>query len=151
MESLFGSPEQRIKEHQEWCETILDPAFASSEGIRRIEEGPASVEYEIAPLPDGRWAVRYECSHGIAGIHCPWGPYPTREAALDAFLTAGRAWFAREAIGKEIKAKMLRALSGGLFGFIEPNVDQQATEEHREIIAFIRRSMNAVRTAGSIR
>lgn len=143
--SLFGSPEQRIKEHQEWCETIRDPAFQSSEGIRRIEEGPASVEYEIAPLPDGRWAVRYECSCGISGVHCPWNPYPTREDALDAFLAAARAWFEREAIRSEIKDKMLRALSGGLFGFLEPNIDQKATEEHREIIGFIRQEMAKVR------
>lgn len=72
-----------------WVREVREPATYASEGPRRIVAGGkrgAECEYEIAPLPDGRWALRYDFSFpGYSGGSCPWESYQTREECVVAF------------------------------------------------------------------
>ena len=54
---------------------VRDPATKASEGVRTIRVRDAEAEYEMAPLPDGRWAVKVRVAYekgNCAGIGTPW-------------------------------------------------------------------------------
>ncbi|MCA9112862.1 MAG: hypothetical protein KDA52_23115, partial [Planctomycetaceae bacterium] len=120
--------EDRWAEHEQWCREVRDPALANSEGVRTIEPANkrAEVQYEIAPLPDGRWAVWW--SHRfhfgtLTGASHPWTACATRQACLDLVLKTSRAMFATPTINKlqiPVAREMLHLLGDGLFGFVEP-------------------------------
>gem|GEM_PF-536854 len=132
-ESLFaGNLEDRIAEFRTWCETVRDPAKAHSEGLRRLETANrrAVAEYEIAPLPDGRFAVRVSCAYRsgtMGGMSSPWTAMKSREDCVAYFLHLAQRHFVQEQTGRQIsdsqhvaRRQMLQLLNGGLFGFIEP-------------------------------
>jgi len=125
----------RQAEFEKWVREVRDPAGAASEGMRRIVVRNALAEYAVAPLPDGRWALRYglEYHSGDYGGCCtPWTVHPTREHCVAAFLEAARRHFGARLAGvaegvttqESAQKAMLQELRGdGLFGFVEPNVD----------------------------
>lgn len=121
----------------EWVRTVRDPATISTEGIRRLVTAnrKATAEYEIAPLPDGRHAVRYSLSYesgNMSGHGSPWSEHENREACVDTFLAAAQRHFEREISERRIsdsqqvaRKQMLGLLNGGLFGFVEPGPESQ--------------------------
>ncbi len=132
-ESLFaGNLEDRIAEFRAWCETVRDPANAHSEGVRRLESanGRAVAEYEIAALPDGRFAVRVRCEYHsgtMSGMSSPWTAMESREDCVAYFLHRAQRHFTQGQTGRQLadsqhvaRRQMLQLLQGGLFGFIEP-------------------------------
>src|SRR5438876_577916 len=69
-----------------WEETIRKPADQAAEGKRRIDCGSATAEYQLAHLPDGRWAVRMKCNlEFVTGTSIPWRSFATREEAVAFF------------------------------------------------------------------
>ena len=129
--------EQRQLEYQRWCREIRDPAIQRSEGRRVIQSrcGCASLEYEIAQLPDRRWAVTwrqgFQCGDCRGQGH-PWTARATREECLDLVLTSARAIFATNYIGKGQRAvarAMQQLLGDGLFGFLEPEPTPSIDDE----------------------
>src|SRR5205809_977014 len=55
--------EQEPNRWEVHAKTVSEPAeHAKKEGIRRIDCGPATAEYDIAPLPDGRTAIKLTCA-----------------------------------------------------------------------------------------
>ncbi|MCA9078466.1 MAG: hypothetical protein KDA93_25790 [Planctomycetaceae bacterium] len=123
----------RQREFECWCRAVRDPAHEHTEGRRILtpKNGKAMLAYEVAPLPNGEWAVtwehRFQCgSHWGAGH--PWTVRPTREACIDLMLQAARKMFAAERLDKVMRPvanEMLHLLGDGLFGFAEP----EPTEE----------------------
>lgn len=114
-----------------WMETVRDPADEASEGERTIDvrKGLATAAYEVAPLPDGRWAVRLRCQHQaseLGALALPWRAFPTREECLAFFVQTAREFFAREERARVSEAQrrareeMAALLAGGLYGFEEP-------------------------------
>jgi hypothetical protein len=101
-----------------------------SEGPRRIVAGGprgAVLEYEIARLPDGRYAMRYDYSFpGHSGGGSCWTEYRTREECLAAFrafaldlCAAGRG---RSETHRRAACVLRDVLDpGDLFGFQEPD------------------------------
>jgi hypothetical protein len=128
--------EHRHAAHETWVQTVRDPADAATEGVRRIMVRNALAEYEVAPLPDGRWALQYRLEYQTGdcfGHSSPWGAYVSREACVAAFLEAAQEHFRARLIGvangvktQEVaRAEMLDRLRiDGLFGFIEPSVER---------------------------
>ena len=127
-----NTPEnETLAKFQEWAETIRDPANQTTEGIRRLitANQKATAEYEIAPLTDGRFAVRWRLSYhsgNMSGRSSPWSPHPNRQACVDTFLTAAQHHFGTKIREHKIKdsqqearIQMLNLLKGNLFGFIE--------------------------------
>lgn len=127
-----GNLEERVAEFRSWCETVRDPANAHSEGVRRLESanGRAVAEYEIAPLPDGRFAVRVRCEYRsgtMSGMSSPWTAMESREDCVAYFLQRAQRHFRQEQTGRKLadsqhvaRQQMRKLLTGGLFGFIEP-------------------------------
>ena len=72
---------ERLPNHWDiWEETIRKPADQAAEGTRRIDCGSATAEYQLAHLPDGRWAVRMKCNlEFVTGTSIPWRAFATRE------------------------------------------------------------------------
>ena len=139
------SPELKAQheEHDKWVRDVRDPAIENSEGLRVIEVDGASAEYEIAQLPDGRYAISsslcYDCGD-YHGSGSPWSALESREACLEAFMNRARSHFSEKLPDGSVTDKqqqaqkvMSQALDGGLFGFIEPEVSQAATKKSREI------------------
>lgn len=125
-----------------WVENVRDPATAASEGIREIEAkaGAASASYEVAPLPDGRWALLVRCGYNCGdchGVGIPWTDFPTRDHCIEFFLTTARRHFGRcvncdgSALQQQAQAEMKRLLTPGLFGFIEPSPSRGYEERQR--------------------
>ncbi len=142
------SPELKVRheEHDKWVREVRDPAEEHGEGLRVIEVAGASVEYEIAQLPDGRYAIRssfcYHCGN-YHGSGSPWSALESREACLEIFVNRARNHFGEKLLDGSVAEKqrqaqkaMLQALDGGLFGFVEPEVSQAATKRSREIQEF---------------
>lgn len=131
-QSLDRQPiECRQAQFRSWVNTVRNPAERNSEGTRTIRTatGTAAADYDIAPLPDGHWAVTVHCTYrcgDCSGIGIPWTAFPSREACIDFFIDTARRHFRPSAQGfgsaaqGVAQAEMLRLLSGGLFGFIEP-------------------------------
>ena len=116
---------------QLWTEMVRDPAQRQSEGVREliVLNRAATASYEIAPLPNERWAItvgcEYRCGH-CHGAGVPWTDYSSRDECIEFFLNTARHHFG-QSIGcdgsdlqRKAQAEMNRLLTGGLFGFIEP-------------------------------
>ena len=114
-----------------WIETVRDPAQRQSEGVREliVLNRAATASYEIAPLPNERWAVTVRCEYHCGHCHgagVPWTDYSSRDECIEFFLNTARHHFG-QAVGhdgsdqqRNAQAEMNRLLKGGLFGFIEP-------------------------------
>ncbi|MDP1797531.1 MAG: hypothetical protein Q8K78_08625 [Planctomycetaceae bacterium] len=139
--SLFSDDlSARQADFQQWVREVREPANAAREGMRRIVVRDALAEYEIAPLLEERWAVRYGLEYQSGdchGHHAPWTAYPSRELCVAAFLDAARRHFGARLVGvaagvttqETARTAMLKQLrNGGLFGFIEPEVDRDAAQ-----------------------
>ena len=91
-----------------------------------MDFGSATAEYEVAPLPDGRYAIRYSCNlEFVAGSQCPWRAFPTREECIAYFRESALKFFNLEkklrADRETARRKIVAMLSGGgLFGWDEP-------------------------------
>ena len=128
-----------LEEFDRWVATVRDPASKSTEGVRTIgsRKMKAEASYEIAPLADGRFAMKSTLSYWSGNCHghgSPWDAYDTREQCVTAFLEAARLHFNRPIHGPEhqdvadgyrsqrqAQAKMQKLLEAdGLFGFMEP-------------------------------
>jgi hypothetical protein len=120
----------RHDEFNQWVQYVRDPAQKQAEGIRVIEVKGASAEYEIAQLPNGfaiHWSLR--CRNG--GVSVPWMVLQTRKECLNAFTDAAQRHFAGE--------KILEKFDGGLFGFIEPEIDEARTKQQIAISNIVKR------------
>lgn len=85
-----------------------------SEGPRRLKVGSCSLEYWIAPLADGRYAMRADYTAPLQGGCYGWRVFESREEALAGVLTEASRYFADS-------PKMLERLQPtSLFGFEEP-------------------------------
>ena len=126
-----GSLEERKAAFRLWVATVRDPAQANTEGTRKLSviHGAATADYEIAPLPNGRWAVTVDCCYhcgNFCGIGTPWTEFASREECVESFLETARNHFGQKqdlhalSLQKQAQLKMKRLLSSGLFGFIEP-------------------------------
>ena len=114
-----------------WIETVREPAQRQSEGVREliVLNRAATASYEIAPLPNERWAVtvrcEYLCGHG-QGAGVPWTEFPSRDDCVEFFLNTTRHHFGQQIgfdgsdLQRKAQVEMNRLLKGGLFGFIEP-------------------------------
>ena len=124
---------ERIEEFNVWVRSVRDPATAAAEGVRRLtsRNGKAIAQYNIAPLPDGSWAVRTRCEYrcgNFSGVGSPWSQFATRQECVDYFLNKARRHFSRPIRGsmacesqKTASSQMLNQFNEpGLFGFIEP-------------------------------
>src|SRR5437660_260813 len=134
-----------------WIATVRDPSDERSEGERivRTAGGKAEARYEIAPLPDGRFAVRFDVQYRCGdhrGRGVPWTAYGTREQCVATFLEQARTFFSapigtcdpdeddEETSGNNTQCraqrKILSLLDGdGLFGFLEPEPVKNETSE----------------------
>lgn len=127
-----SSRNRRFREFQEWTHTVRDPAQQASEGVRQLKAAGAIAEYEIAPIPDGRYAVRVRCEYSsgnLSGKSCPWTPFESRDECVQFFLTSAKRHFEQEHTAsncnerqQKARRQMLDLMNGGLFGFIEPAV-----------------------------
>lgn len=110
----------------DWETTIRDPAERTKEGIRRLDCGSATAEYQVSSLPDGRVAIRIKCNlEFVTGMSIPWRAFGTREEAVTFFQEQALAFFKREdrlrADREKARRKIMGLLEGdGLFGFQEP-------------------------------
>ena len=123
------SSEARLIQYEQWCREVRDPAIEHSEGRRTIATANdgASVEYAIAQLPGGNWAVHwrhgYQCGNS-EGVGNPWTTFPTREECVQKVLQSARRFFSKkasDAVQQAPRREMRRLLSGGLFDFTEPD------------------------------
>ena len=78
-----------------WVATVRDPAIEANEGVRTVGSRAIGAEasYEIAPLPDGRYALTFDlwyATGNCSGYGSPWEVYDTRESCVEAFLDAAR-------------------------------------------------------------
>ena len=122
---------ERRATFQLWMETVSDPARRASEGVREliVLNGAATASYEIAPLPNGQWAVTVGCEYHCGYCHgagIPWTEFPSRDDCLEFFLNTARHHFGQPVgcdgsdLQRNAQAEIKRLLTGGLFGFIEP-------------------------------
>ena len=115
-------------QHEQWCREVRDPAIEYSEGRRTIctAKDEARLEYEIAPLPGGGWAVNWQYGFlggSKGGASHPWVRLASREECLKRVVSTTREFFAVRPFDHTQQAayrEMQRRLDGGLFGFIEP-------------------------------
>lgn len=133
----IGSLDDRRASFEEWVRTVREPAARASEGRRTLvaTNGGAYGEYEIAPLPDGRFAIRFilQYDSGNMATHaCPWTAYASRDDCLTIFTEAAHRHFTAELVEMTCSARQrmartqtLDVLSGGLFGFVEPNPESK--------------------------
>jgi len=132
-------------EFAEWVETVRDPATKASEGKRILRAGKnAEASYEIAPLPDGRWAVKvrytYHCGD-CASLGCPWCAFESRAACLAHFLDGAWDHFGDQhhlilsEPQRKAQKRMVSVLeSSSLFvepPIAEPDPDQERSRQER--------------------
>ena len=125
--------EDHSRDYQTWVSTLRVPAEKTAEGIRRLQTANRSAvaEYVIAPLPDGRYAMRHHLAYrygNSSGKSCPWQPFPSRDDCVAAFLESATHHFEHPLdhtasdLQHRAQAEMLPLLRGtGLFGFLEPD------------------------------
>ena len=94
------SDEEELDEHEQWIKTIRDPAQQNSEGLRKLQahNGKATAEYEIAPLPSGRWALHFAFSYwcgNCEGFSAPWSELDSREACVEQFESRAKKFFGK--------------------------------------------------------
>ena len=122
---------ERQAAFQSWIATVRDPAQRQSEGVREliVLNRAATASYEIAPLPNERWAVTVRCEYHCGHCHgagVPWTDFLSRDECIEFFLNTARHHFGQSigCDGSDLQRKALvemnRLLKGGLFGFIEP-------------------------------
>jgi hypothetical protein len=109
--------------------TVRVPAEKASEGVRALKVAGANASYEIAPLPDGRWAVKLRCEYTCGDMHAvsiPWRVGASREECLNFFLSQARDHFGTRFLGpspqsgqKKAQAAMSRLLDEAK-RFVEP-------------------------------
>lgn len=130
----FVSRSKKLRENyemgfDEWARDVRDAAKYRSEGPRRLKFGNCSAEYEIAPLPIGGVAMRYDCMTSESGSSSCWDHYENREIALREFLETACRFFdvTRDGPGnwtqadlKNVPRMRERLSSDTLFGFDEP-------------------------------
>lgn len=140
--ATYFSPslENQQSKFERWGRHVRDPANESCEGFRRLECDGAYAEYDVAPLPDGRWAVRTSVGYDYGNCHSrstPWTALATRQECLDAFVRHARVHFAKELHPadscvserqRRARQKMLQRLTVGLFGFVEPKAEPASTD-----------------------
>jgi hypothetical protein len=101
-----------------------DPAYYASEGPRVINIGSCKLEYEIAPLSDGRVTARCSCSTSESGCSYGWRVFESREVALANITATGRHTFDRTEFAtnsdRQCCPQMIARLDSTLFGFEEP-------------------------------
>lgn len=135
-ESSIDDLAARHAAYRHWVETVRDPATTATEGLRIIEAKgtAANASYEVAPLPDGRWAIRVRCEYNCGdyhGVGIPWTDFPTRDDCIEFFLTTARRHFGYlvnsrgSSLQQQAQAEMRRLLKPGLFGFIEPSPSRE--------------------------
>src|ERR1043165_6343656 len=119
--------EQEPNRWQVHAKTVSEPAeHAKKEGLRRITFGPASAEYDIAPLPDGRIAIQLTCAlESDCSMKIPWRAFPTRDEAIGFFPRETTAFFKRAGtLQKEQEAARRKIMAilepTSLWGFEEP-------------------------------
>jgi hypothetical protein len=128
---ISSTLEERQAEFRRWVENVRDPAVLNTEGFREIAvlNGAAVAKYEIAPLPDQRWAMTARCSYNCGnhhGVGIPWSDFSTRDDCLEFFLRTARHHFRPQQLSDfserqhQAQREMKRLLNSGLFGFIEP-------------------------------
>ncbi len=129
----------RLADFADWCKFVRDPAYKLSEGQRwiRSKDGKTTICYEIAPLAESRFAFRYRMEYGsgsMSGLSSPWSVCSSRQECIDTMLRVAKGHFGRELVDnncnvtqQDARKQMLELLEGGLFGFIEPDVE--ATKE----------------------
>lgn len=128
---ISSTLEERQAEFRRWVKNVRDPAALSTEGFREILvlNGAATANYEIAPLPDLRWAVTVHCSYNCGnhhGVGIPWSDFSTRDECVEFFLKSARHHFRPQQLSDfserqhQAQREMKRLLSSGLFGFTEP-------------------------------
>ena len=122
---------ERLADFRLWIETVRDPAQRASEGHREliVLNRAATASYEIAALPNERWAVTVRCEYHCGHCHgagIPWTDFPSRDDCVEFFLNTARHHFG-QAVGHDgsdlqraAQNEMNWLLKGGLFGFIEP-------------------------------
>ena len=135
------SSEARLAQYEQWCREVRDPAVEHSEGRRTIatanDSDSARVEYAIAQLPVGNWAVHwrygYQCGNS-EGVGNSWTTFPTRPECIQKVLLTARQFFSNQtsdAVQQLPRREMLRLLRGGLFEFSEP--DPVLTDPDRRV------------------
>ncbi len=133
----------RMAEHERWCHEVRDPAEKHSEGRRVVmpANGRALLEYQVAPLPNGEWAVRWAhrflCGD-VRGAGHPWTTRATRDDCLELVLQTSRKMFSAKTIDKvqiPVAREMLHLLGDGLFGFTEPEPEHSDTLDHSGLAA----------------
>ena len=128
---ISSTLEERQAEFRRWVESVRDPASANTEGRREIlvPNGAAVANYEIAQLPDKRWAINVHCSYNCGnhhGVGIPWSDFSTRDDCVEFFLRTARHHFRPQQLSDfserqhQAQREMKRLLNSGLFGFIEP-------------------------------
>jgi hypothetical protein len=128
---IIDKNEERLRLHAEredWNRTVRTPAMYRSEGPRVIQFGTCRAEYEISPLPDGRWAMTSDFRTSTGGSHCGWSVYGTRHEAVAGFVEAALGWFSPESqaafLAKAERSALPRLIErlsrANLFGFEEP-------------------------------
>jgi len=116
---------------RDWVATVRNPAREYSEGIRQLTvlNGAATADYEIALLPNGRWAISLHCIYRCGNCHgvgVPWSDFERREECLNFFLATARKHFGHRiandvsSLQDRAQVDMANLLRGGLFGFMEP-------------------------------
>ena len=105
-----------------WVREVRDPARISNEGQRKLRFGKAILEYEIAPLPCGKYALCSSFAAKTSWQHSPWEAYQDRDTAIEKLLANAREFFSRESKNDQGDCqKMVDALSGMFF--VEPEVN----------------------------
>ncbi|QDT40333.1 hypothetical protein Pan241w_03890 [Gimesia alba] len=130
---IAGDLDERLQQHEEWAATVRDPAKETSEGVRMLQtkDRGASAEYEIAPLPSDRWALRTDLRYHVGdlrGNSTPWAEYESREACVDQFIDRAKKFFSADIDAggsdsqRHTRNEMLKHFETSLFGFVEPDV-----------------------------
>jgi len=120
-----------------WITTVRDPAAKATEGRRVLRAGKdAEASYEIASLPDARFAVkvRYAYHSGnCSTASSPWCAFGTRSECLAYFLDGARQHFTdvrHIASEAQLKAqKRMAALLNAILVFVEPPVEKPDPKE----------------------
>ena len=144
--SVVISPEkQRLESHQQWCREVRDAADTSTEGRRSIasSNGQARLEYELAPLPNGAWAVRWSAQYDCGTLRrcsSPWNEVESRDTGLQRVLQEARMFFSNEQIEpvqQPLRREMLSLLGDGLFGFIEPEPVKEPASNQDDVTSTV--------------
>src|SRR5258706_106316 len=88
----------RHEAFEHWAATVREPASERSEGVRtiRTSDRKAEAEYEVAPLPDVRFALHFGVQYRCGDCHGhsePWTAYGTREECVAKFLKQAHEHF----------------------------------------------------------